>query len=61
MYICIQASGWTALFIASKVGNVDIVQLLISRSASLDLKDKVTLYLQTLHSLPLDIRYNFNN
>ena len=37
----VQASGWTALFIASKEGNVKIVQLLITRGASVDLKDKV--------------------
>ena len=42
MYAYLQTTGWTALFFASKVGNVKIVRLLIAKGAQVNLKDKVT-------------------
>ena len=42
MYVYLQTTGWTALFFASKVGNVKIVRLLIAKGAQVNLKDKVT-------------------
>ena len=42
MYAYLKTTGWTALFFASKVGNVKIVRLLIAKGAQVNLKDKVT-------------------
>lgn len=42
MCMCLQTSGWTALFFAAKQGNLIIVQELIGGGASVDIKDKVT-------------------
>ena len=37
----IQTYGWSAVFFAAKMGNLKVVQQLISRGATVDLKDKV--------------------
>ena len=37
--------GWTALMVASKKGNKDIVKLLIDKRANLDLQDDVSVHL----------------
>ena len=39
--MCVQTYGWNAIFFAAKEGNLRIVQELISRKASVELKDKV--------------------
>ena len=39
--VYLQTTGWTALFFASKEGNVKIVRLLIDKGAQVNLKDKV--------------------
>ena len=39
--VCVQTDGWSAVFFAAKSGNLNIVQQLISRGASVELKDKV--------------------
>jgi ankyrin repeat protein len=36
-------SQWTALFVAAKCGNVEIVKLLLSFGANANMKDKVLL------------------
>jgi ankyrin repeat protein len=40
--VYLQTTGWTALFLASKKGNVKIVRLLIARGAQVNLLDKVS-------------------
>ena len=39
--VCVQTSGWTAIFFASKQGNTEITRQLIGHGARLDIKDKV--------------------
>ena len=39
--VCVQTTGWSALFFAAKQGNVKIARLLVEKSAIVELKDKV--------------------
>ena len=41
MIVCVQITGWSALFFAAKEGNVEIARLLIGSGANVELKDKV--------------------
>ena len=41
LYMYMQATGRSALFMASEQGNLEIVDLLVKGGASVDLKDKV--------------------
>ena len=41
LIVCVQTSGWTAIFFAAKAGNLEITDLLIKGGAKLDIKDKV--------------------
>ena len=42
--MCVQTTGQSAIFFASKQGNTEIVKLLIDHEANLDIKDKVRCY-----------------
>ena len=48
---CAQITGWSALFFAAEVGDVDTVDLLIKAGANPHLTDQVTQYFTSLLSL----------
>ena len=39
--LCVQTTGWSALFFVAKEGNVEVARLLIGGGANVELKDKV--------------------
>ena len=41
LIVCVQTTGWSALFFAAKEGNVEIARLLVGGGANVELKDKV--------------------
>ena len=41
LIVCVQTTGWSALFFAAQQGNVEIAILLIEGGANVELKDKV--------------------
>ena len=41
LIVCVQITGWSALFFAAQQGNVEIAILLIEGGANVELKDKV--------------------
>ena len=49
LIVCVQTSGWTAIFFAIEKNNLEIIELLIKGGAKLDVKDKV----RVSHSLSL--------
>ena len=44
LIVCVQTSGWTAIFFAIKQNNLEIIELLIRGGAKLDIEDKVKHY-----------------
>ena len=46
-HLCLQTTGWSALFFAAKQGNVKIARLLVEKSANVELKDKVRCLLRS--------------
>ena len=41
LIVCVQTTGWSALFFAAKEANLEIAILLIEGGANVELKDKV--------------------
>ena len=41
LIVCVQTTGWSALFFAAKEGKVEIARLLITCGANVELKDNV--------------------
>ena len=41
LIVCVQTSGWTAIFFATKKRDAEIARQLIGGGAKLDIKDKV--------------------
>ena len=67
--LCVQTSGWTAVFIAIQSNNLEIVEMLIKGGARLDIKDNVRCWSEflslslcdILSSFILDIIIHFQN
>ena len=49
----VSQDGWTALMLASDSGHTDVVQLLLSSGAQVDLQDKVRHIVNLLMAIPL--------
>ena len=41
--LCVQTSGWTAIYFAIEENNLEIIEMLIRGGARLDIKDNVNL------------------
>ena len=39
--LCVQNTGWTALYFAAKVGDVETLRILLEGGANVEIKDKV--------------------
>ena len=40
--LCVQNTGWTALYFAAKVGDVETLRILLEGGANVEIKDKVS-------------------
>ena len=43
--LCVQTSGWTAIYFAIQNNNLEMIEMLIKGGARLDIKDSVSLSL----------------